>query len=98
MILPFVFPAEWFSGIAGRKRRRTQRGKCPPPDSDPFSDTEFGENWISQSRQIAATSNHRFQFQKRSQLFIGPHNEAFPPPRCASAIHIVRLRASMAET
>src|SRR5882672_1465808 len=44
MVLPSSFPAAWILGLRVRKGRRTQRGKSPPPDSDPFSDVEFGKN------------------------------------------------------
>jgi hypothetical protein len=50
-------------------------GKSPPPDSDPFSDAEFGKissGCQASSRQLA---NRRFQFHKCSQLFIRTHNE-----------------------
>jgi hypothetical protein len=49
-------------------------GECPPPDSDPFNDVEFWKNLVRMSRQFAASLNHRFEFQKRSQLFIRAHN------------------------
>jgi hypothetical protein len=39
---------------------------------------EFGRNLANRSNQFAATVNHRFEFQKRCQLFIGTHNELAP--------------------
>ncbi|PYK35155.1 MAG: hypothetical protein DME54_05700 [Verrucomicrobia bacterium] len=36
------------------------------------------------SRQFAATPNRRFEFQKRSQLFISTHNEALTVAMCVS--------------
>jgi hypothetical protein len=42
--------------------------------------------------------NRPFQFNKRSQSFIGADNERFPSSRCASAIQIVRPSESTAET
>ena len=36
---------------------------------------EFGRNLANRSNQFAATVNHRFEFQKRRQLFIGVHDE-----------------------
>jgi len=45
-------------------RRRTQRGKDPPPDSNPFNDAEFSQNSVNLSSQFAARTNRRFQFQK----------------------------------
>jgi len=35
---------------------------------------EFGRNLACLSRQLAASANHRFEFQKRRQLFIRTHN------------------------
>jgi hypothetical protein len=59
-------------------RRKNRAGKTPPPDSDPFSDVEFGGNLSSLSRLFAASADRRFQFQKSRQLFIGMHNETLP--------------------
>jgi hypothetical protein len=36
---------------------------------------EFGKNLANLSNQFAASSNDKFQFHKRSQLFIRAHNE-----------------------
>ena len=41
-----------------------------------FALGEFGRNLACLSRQLAAGANRRFEFQKRSQLFIRVHNEA----------------------
>ena len=41
--LPF-FPAKLLLEIAGPEETRNQRGNSPPPDSDPFSDVQFGKN------------------------------------------------------
>jgi hypothetical protein len=57
------------------KEAKNQRGKCPPPDSDPFNGVEFGENYASLSRKFVAIANRRFEFEKRGQLFICVHNE-----------------------
>ena len=40
-----------------------------------FISGEFRKNLARSSRQFAASSDRRFQFQKRRQLFIGVHNE-----------------------
>jgi hypothetical protein len=73
MVLPF--PAALDFGIAGPEKTKNRAGKCPPPDSDPFSDVESGENYDNSSSQFAATPNRGFQFQKRGQLFIASHNK-----------------------
>ena len=60
---------------AGPEEAKNPAGKSPPPDSDPFSDAEFGKNLANLSNQFAASANRRFKFQKRRQLFIRVHNE-----------------------
>jgi hypothetical protein len=68
MVLPFFFPAELIRWNCGSERGEEPSGGCPPPDSDPFSDAEFGRNPLSLSMQKIATTNSPFKFQKRSQL------------------------------
>jgi hypothetical protein len=53
---------------------------------------EFGKNLACLSRQSAASADPRFEFQKRSQLFIRTHNETLSVvavcvsnPDCSSA-------------
>jgi hypothetical protein len=71
MILSFLFPANVDSiGGCGLEGGKEPAGKCPPPDSDPFSETEFAENLSCLSSQFAASASGRFQFNKRSQLFV----------------------------
>jgi hypothetical protein len=41
-----------------------------------FAFREFGRNLANRSNQFAATVNHRFKFQKCSQLLISMHNES----------------------
>jgi hypothetical protein len=38
-------------------------------------DAEFGKNLARVSSRFAASANHQFKFQKRSQLVIRTHNE-----------------------
>ena len=71
----FLFPRCVDSAIAGPEEAKNLAGKSPPPDSDPFSDAEFGKNRANCQTQFAASANRRFQFQKRGQLFIRAHNE-----------------------
>ena len=49
MVVPFFVPAELMCEIAGPEETKNQRGRSPPPDSDPFSDAKFGK--ISHTRQ-----------------------------------------------
>src|SRR5258708_643233 len=74
MVLP-SFPRAVRFWIAGPEEAKNLAGKSPPPDSDPFSDAEFGKNLAGLSSKLAATSNRRFEFEKGSQLFIRMHNE-----------------------
>jgi hypothetical protein len=63
------------SAIAGPEGAKNLAGESPPPDSDPFSDAESEENLVRLSRKFAASPNRRFEFHKRSQFFIGTHNQ-----------------------
>ena len=65
MVLAFLFPATLILRFAGPEETKNLAGKCPPPDSDPFSDAESGESYASLSSQFPATPNRRFEFQKR---------------------------------
>ncbi len=49
MILPFL-PRYIDFEVAGPERDEEPSGKSPPPESDPFSDAECGEDYGSQSR------------------------------------------------
>src|SRR2546430_1153666 len=75
----FLSFSRWVDhATAGLKRgKKTPREGflCPTPDSDSFSDAQFGKNLGALSRQFPAIPNRRFEFHKRSQLFIGSHNE-----------------------
>ena len=53
----FLFPRRVDSAIAGPEEAKNPAGKGPPPDSDPFSDAEFGKNLANLSRQFAASAN-----------------------------------------
>jgi hypothetical protein len=59
MVLPsFSFPAALTQLVAGPDEAKNHSGKkCPPPDSDPFSDAEFRKNLASLSSLFAATAN-----------------------------------------
>jgi hypothetical protein len=75
LFFSFLFSAELISGIAGPEETKNLGEKSPPPDSDPFSDAKFGKNRARLSRQLSASANWRFEFQKRSQLFVRTCNE-----------------------
>jgi hypothetical protein len=71
-----VFPRRVVvSAIAGLEEAKNLAGQNRPPDSDLLDAAEFCKNLAFSSSTIAASGDRRFQFQKRSQLFIGVHNE-----------------------
>jgi hypothetical protein len=76
------FPALLILLVARLEEAKNPAGESPPPDSDPFSDVEFGKKSRRLSSKLAASANRRLEFQKRSQLFIRTHNEAFSSSRC----------------
>jgi hypothetical protein len=71
----FLFPRPVVSAIAGLEEAKNRAGENPPPDSDLFSDAEFGKNLANLSNQFAVSATRRFQFNKRSQQFLCVHNE-----------------------
>jgi len=75
MVLPFFFPATLILRFAGSEGAKNLAGQMPPPDSNPFSDAESGKISLGCQAAKTATPNRRFQFHKRSQDFIGTHNE-----------------------
>ena len=98
MVLPFFFPATLILRFAGPEGAKNLAGKCPPPDSNPFSDAESGK--ISpacqanspQARIAASSSRNAVSFSSARTT------KRFPSSRCASAIQIVRPLESIAET
>jgi hypothetical protein len=61
--------------LQGPEEAKNPAGESPPPDSDPFEDAEFGENYANLSRQFAASADCLFKFHQRSELLIRTHNE-----------------------
>jgi hypothetical protein len=75
-VLPLFFPAALIQLVAVPEETKNPAGRCPPSNSDPFSDAEFAKNYATvSSKKRAATPNRRFEFEKRSELFIRVHNE-----------------------
>jgi len=91
------FPAALSQLVAGPEGAKNLAGKCPPPDSDPFNGVDSEENYASLSKQFAASTDHRFEFQKRSQLFVSTHNETLSVAAMRATIQIVRPLESTAE-
>jgi hypothetical protein len=56
---------------------RTWRGKVLRLIQIRLATHSFVKNLLDPSRQIAASANRRFQFHKRSQLFIRADNKTF---------------------
>jgi hypothetical protein len=76
MVFPFFFPAELILCNCGSGRgEEPERGKSPPPDSDPFSQRDFAKNLTGLSSTISASAHRQFEFHKRRQFFIRTHNE-----------------------
>src|SRR5438552_3013308 len=48
------FPAELILTMRLGRGEEHSRGKCPPPDSDPFNAVEYGEKLVSLSRRFVA--------------------------------------------
>jgi hypothetical protein len=61
--------------VRSPEEAKNPAGESPPPDSGPFEDAEFGENYANLSSQFAASVDCLFKFHQRSQLFIRVHNE-----------------------
>jgi hypothetical protein len=63
-------------GLKEGKKTPRESALLPYPGIQIFwNGDEFGKNAASLSKQFAASANRQFEFEKRSQLFIRPHNE-----------------------
>jgi hypothetical protein len=69
------YPDWLISATAGLKEGRSCREKHPLPDSKILVFRDSAKNLDNLSNQFAVSSHRQFEFQKRSQLFIGVHNE-----------------------
>ena len=105
-------PAAVTQLITGREEAKNLAGKDPPPDSDPFSDPEFGKNLpVSQAANVRCSlrgmvrpGEHRDlpEVADSSSRNAGNFSSAcatkrFPSRRCASTIQIVRCSRSIGE-
>jgi len=54
-----IFPLNYFLSVAGPEETKNQRGKSPPPDSDPFNEGEF-------RKTLSASSSNKHDFVKTS--------------------------------
>ena len=83
-------------GCGSGRDEEPSGGRCPPPDSDPFSDAEFGKNPPAcqdnspQARIADSSSRNAVNFSSARTT------KRFPSSRCASAIQIVRPLESSA--
>ena len=73
------------------------REKRPPPDANPFSDSEFGKNLVNLPNQFTATRIADSSSRNALNFSSARTTNRFPSPRCASAIQIVRPLESIAE-
>src|SRR6266536_5262807 len=62
-------PCCFFDGRSGGGEEPSG-AKCPPPDSDPLTAHSLEKIWSARQAQFAASTSRRFEFDKRSQLFI----------------------------
>src|SRR5215469_743277 len=63
------FPRCVNSVVAGPEGAKNLSGeRCPPPDSDPFSNAEFGKNLANKSSQFASALNCRHTTQLQPAL------------------------------
>jgi hypothetical protein len=72
-----LFLAELVFAIAGPERTKNLAGEVFRLIQDPFN-VPILKRPANLSRQYAALPKCRFDFHKRSQLSIRPHNEALP--------------------
>jgi hypothetical protein len=84
------FPRSVVILIAGPEEAKNPAGESPPPDSDPFSDAEFGKNPGTPSRQFAAALNRRFKFDKGCEVFIRSRDETLSVAAMGVSYEIVR--------
>jgi hypothetical protein len=78
-ILSFL-PVDGFAFVVsetGKEPHRIGSFLCRPQKRFGVN-PDGGKNLANSSRQFAASANRRFQFHKRSQVFIRPHNETLP--------------------
>src|SRR6266567_9626765 len=81
-VLPFCFPATLILRPQVWKMRRTSRGKCPPPDSDPLERRSVSKNLASLSSLIyEKLGNNRRQ------------NSVRPVDRGAVSLRLIQLVA-----
>src|SRR5947207_8750541 len=97
----FLSFSRWVDhATAGLKRgKKTPREGflCPTPDSDSFSDAQFGKNLGALSRQFPAIRTADSSSTNAVSFSSARTTKRFPS-RCASTIQIVRPLESIAET
>jgi len=96
IVLPF-FPAAVME-VAGPKAAKNLAGKCPPPDSDPFSEHDFEKMQLPRQAQAPQLRTAAYSSRNAVSFSSVRTTKRFPSSRCASAIQIVRPLPSIAET
>jgi hypothetical protein len=61
--------------VAGLDEAKNPAGKSSHLIQDRLGGADLGKNLANLSNQFAASANRRFEFKKRSQLFIRAYNE-----------------------
>src|SRR5439155_26736772 len=85
------------AGLKRRKKTPREGFLCPTPDSDSFSDAQFGKNLGALSRQFPAIRTADSSSTNAVSFSSARTTKRFPS-RCASTIQIVRSSRSRAET
>src|SRR5262249_49403570 len=82
----FFCPAKLIVGIAGSGGGEEPSGvRSPPPDSDPFSDAQFGKTCVGLSRQFAGAGIADSSSINAVSFSSARTTKRFPSSRCASA-------------
>jgi hypothetical protein len=77
IVLPFFFPAELPLWVAGPEEAKNPAGGVTSARFRSVKRRPVWKKFVNPSTLIAASTDHRFKFQKPSQLFIRTHNETF---------------------
>src|SRR5437763_13335556 len=88
----FLFPAALILRLHVWKRRRTLARKVPSPDSDPFSDGEFGKNLSCSSSTVGGKRESPIQVPQTPSAFHPPVRQNAFRRDARRQIQIVRPR------
>jgi hypothetical protein len=72
VVLPFFSPLSCFSGIAGPEETKNPAGESPPPDSDPFDDTQLWRKLRQLVKPIRCNPELQIRVREKRSAF-HPH-------------------------